>query len=1238
LDTGQRRDGPAPAKSRSRSMWWWLLALLLPIVVSALSQLEPVQNAEGWFITGLPWDVGKRDIVADIVAPAWALSLIVLGALNRRLLDHFEPDPEFVPKSRLGRELGTPVWIRRTTWIVTGAAALLILLAFTREWERFGEQPRAPWYVGLLLVTLAICAVPLWWVRLDVERAIRVRIQSSPRVAAIDGYLFAGDGPHDSRWPQLAALAALTALAAWIALGQLNDLLRGMHLTNQPSFGVASLSNVFELDLSQKPAQVADVVATWVSFGTGLGPRFATGLDVLGMYLLMDTFLLIPAYVVVIGVLLLRARKGLPEELTGRRRRSYDLLIGAALSTLLIVVTADLMENLMMWMVGDGLWGGGPVANWSVRLMWAASLVRTVGFLLLGAAAVVLLALRRQRIIGVFQSLVAVRGELLVLLLLALAFTAMPQTADVVRRWTVSVGLITTLFATALAMLLQWTSHRALSGLWHAEARVGAGETLTPAVVQLPLANRIVPLRQLVVVALVAGFGLQLVATFVFDMPLGVRLGIPVLLITLLWIFGVPLPSAPFERGDRSVPAEIVRKLPRLLGASIFVVLGVTVIKSAVGQLIFARHGDWWLLFALVPLAVGVYRLQTQTGPRMGRLEAVILVAVGAVGIWLIVAADDPELSAAALTWAGVMLLYGAMPFYYSYEPTSAPSTVVSAHLHRVTVQPILAAGLVLAGLTAVGLILFPLSLAPAIGTIGIVVLAAMLFAAAAAALVGFAEWTRPPDILAAFRFRRTPVFVFLSLWLALAGATHNDIPIASGTSTGAESGITVDDVWERWLQQHPGIEAVPDDGSQRPAVPMVFVASSGGGLRASAWTGYVMDCVFGDGRASECPIPGAASSRSIVAMSGVSGGSIGLAAYAGSSVGAAGDEEDWVKARFGDDYLAAAIAWLAFVDTPRTFVGFVPRSTDRAALMERALERSWPSDQSDRFLANGIFEVWHNRPEIPVMIFNGTSVASPCRFNASVLDANAHASGEVCTSLLNFEGSTGVVDQSVTLAATQDLVDYLCPGQDVKLSTAALLSARFPIITPSGRVGAGLIECTDEVWDAHVVDGGYLEGSGAGTANELWDHLEARVSAWNADRSRACIVPFFLQIDNGYENPGAPAVGRPREALVPLATLLGSQFGRIANAREQAAIEFDSALMSDGSILRIDHGGAPIESRYARLVTKAHPGVQAPLGWTLSRASIDDLRSQLSIAENQRELAEVAGWLEGDLTCHGDP
>jgi hypothetical protein len=1017
----------------------------------------------------------------------------------------------------------------------------------------------------------------------------------------------------------------------------MDSLLRGMHLTNQASYSVGSLSSITQLDLSQKPAQVAEIVSTWSAYSAGLGPSFASALDVLGQYLLLDTFVLIPSYVVLIGVLLLRARRARPPELTGGPRRSLDLLIAAGLSTLAIVAAADLIENLFSWGVVARLWDGQPVANWSVRMMWAGSFVRSLGLALLAAGAVVILALRRQKVSGFAQTLIAVRGELLVLALVALAFTAMPQTADVMRRWTVSVGLITTVFATALAVLLQWTSSRTLRGLQSSAERTAAGETLQPAVVRVPLADRPVPLRRLVVLALLAGFAVQLVFTAGLGIPLGLRLGIPVALVGVLWLFGIPVPPAPFDRGDRPISDTARTTLPRVLGAAVLVVVGATVIKAAVAQMVFARHGDWWLLFALLPLAVGIYRLHTKTATTMGRLEAIVILGVVAAGGWLLVTADDPELSPVALTWAGLMILYGAMPFFYSYDPASAPSTFTATRMEESKVRPILAGGMILAAATVIGLVLFPLDLAPAIGTVSVILLAAMVFAAIAAALVGFAEWTRPPDILAAFSLKRTPVFVLLIVWQLIAGGSSHDITVIANGERGAQPGITIDQVWERWQGRNPAASAATTAAHGRRAIPMVFVATSGGGLRAAAWTGYVMDCLFGDGSASGCTDADASRVGSILATSGVSGGSLGLASFSGAAVGAGGDEADWVKARLGDDYLAAAVAWLALIDMPQSFLGFAPDISDRSVVMERALERSWQTPGDDGFLASGVFEVWYDYPDLPAMIFNGTSVTSPCRFNASVLDANAHAPGDTCTSLLIFEGKTTGVDDGATLAATQDLVDYLCPGQDVKLSTAALLSARFPVITPSGRVGGGLDACDQAGRDAFVVDGGYLEGSGAGTMLELWDHLEPRIAAWNADQTRACIVPFFLQIDNGYENPGPSAGARPKELLVPIIALLGSQFGRIANAREQAAIEFDLPLMSERGRLVVSSQSAPIESRYARLVTRAHPGVQAPLGWTLSNASIDDLRNQLLIDENQKELAEVNAWFDGHLTCQSE-
>jgi hypothetical protein len=129
-----------------------------------------------------------------------------------------------------------------------------------------------------------------------------------------------------------------------------------------------------------------------------------------------------------------------------------------------------------------------------------------------------------------------------------------------------------------------------------------------------------------------------------------------------------------------------------------------------------------------------------------------------------------------------------------------------------------------------------------------------------------------------------------------------------------------------------------------------------------------------------------------------------------------------------------------------------------------------------------------------------------------------------------------------------------------------------------------------------------------------------------------------MVHIDNGYESPsvsGNEAV--PREFLVPLLATLRASSG-ITAARAEAALTFEQPFSIGGTaveiVLRTEAGDEVVASRYARLVTRAHPGVQAPLGWTLSQASIDDLRSQLAIDENAAAFAEIRGWLDGDMVC----
>ena len=94
-------DGPGEPKSPRGWRRWkpstataWVLAVVIPIVLFIVTQLDVVQDADGWFIRDLTsWDLGKKDIVADILAPIWVVSIVVVAALERRMLRYYADAP-----------------------------------------------------------------------------------------------------------------------------------------------------------------------------------------------------------------------------------------------------------------------------------------------------------------------------------------------------------------------------------------------------------------------------------------------------------------------------------------------------------------------------------------------------------------------------------------------------------------------------------------------------------------------------------------------------------------------------------------------------------------------------------------------------------------------------------------------------------------------------------------------------------------------------------------------------------------------------------------------------------------------------------------------------------------------------------------------------------------------------------------------------------------------------------------
>ncbi|MGH4026569.1 MAG: hypothetical protein ACRDRV_18495, partial [Pseudonocardiaceae bacterium] len=528
------------------------------------------------------------------------------------------------------------------------------------------------------------------------------------------------------------------------------------------------------------------------------------------------------------------------------------------------------------------------------------------------------------------------------------------------------------------------------------------------------------------------------------------------------------------------------------------------------------------------------------------------------------------------------------------------------------------------------------------------------------------ARGLRLAPVLRVLGLRRFPVITFGLIWMFLVavldpGGFHN-IRTLPARQPGPPP--TLEQAYRSWLAA--GAESTPS-GTARP---LVLVAAQGGGIRGAVWTALVLECVFGPG-----PVAGstgcagqdkgatpAEATRTVrqrplpvLLASGSSGGSLGLAVWSARRVdlaagGAfAAQTPSHVETALSADFVAPELARLLFGDGPHLLLGH--NTTDRAAVLESAWERPWPDGRvglarglrESYQLANGTPGQWR----IPILALNGMQVEDGCRLVASPVDfqisvfgrsAGSAPEGDLDTPSRNVCGSDLNSTSALTrvLPRTTELVDHLCPDTDVPLSTAAHLSARFPFVSPTGRVPRG--DCPDTAGlllpqsVSYVTDGGLFDNSGAATAVSAWRAL-APFAAADESAGRPCVVPLFLQIDNS--SPGEARAGPeppPFELLAPATAMLAEVDSRQAVARANAETDFGTPRSPAGSPVRAY--GQAIDSRYFRVALTGQPGPDPPLGWTLAASTVDNMRAQLSSEQNRAMIAGLRHLLTTKLHC----
>jgi hypothetical protein len=987
-------------------------------------------------------------------------------------------------------------------------------------------------------------------------------------------------------------------------MGALVRQLKAMHLPGETGRGVQGFIGGSHLDLA---------VRQWHGFWASPDPlirhattqRYVSPLWLATLTMIIDSAMLVTGYVVTTLVVMARNAKKI-----GAVRPHLQPILPFCAVLILVVGGLDLVENILTIVLLPGYWHGTHTRNWIDGVVGVAASFKW-GFGLIVIGAVLLLALVRCKDSSkeTRTTVRLLRLQIAVLVAVLALFTLRIQLVDLMLR----ISLWEALLVVALAITLATT-------MWAMSRLIVTGhERRNPAQAHRrpPLWLGVAIVGPLVAVALWnVATGAQWVA------PL-----IPLMIAVIVWAVGLGLRETPTKQErplHRPLGAQGIF-VPELLASTSIALGGLAAIQASVAS--YVQKGRIWVT---VVLAAVLFTLA------LGALVATFEIEFRAV--WTEKSPIDRTLAAVAGADPA-----GSKRSRRLYAGAAGASAVITAVLYALLVAS-------------------PIEIAQAVGGVSI----ALVFLAALSLVLGglilLTDWwvdrLRPPWALQAFDVRRIPVVTLLLIWAVAAAklddGSHWDIrTLAAGSATNTTespkyAGVTIADAFDAWLGKATG-RAGGTTHAGRTAIPLVIVATSGGGVRSAYWTALAMDCLFAGHKASTattiksdpCAPAGGRAVRpeDVFLATGISGGSVGLIEW-----DANGDVQpyrpSWVEERLRPDFVAPTLARGLLVEVPRSFLHF--KAEGRDGVLERAWERAWGAPpnplergylaaESDRLASGG-----------PLLLLNGSSVFDGCSLNVSLLDAGSDVEqpegrrppgvglGD-CLSVTHYTKPRQYSEAAGPLPASTDLVDYLgcADSVDIRRSTAALLSARFPYVSGAGRLRAcGAVSSTK-----YIVDGGYVDDSGAESAIGAWLGLQPLVERHNATSPTSCVIPYFVQLDNGYDPMTSPRdkTKPPNQLLAPLQALLkttGTK-SRQARARALAADLFSAAFSLTGPA----GTGTGVGDRYAIIAPLGHPGLEAPLGWTLSEPSRRDLEDQL-YGINAPAIRQVRGWLEHPPSC----
>lgn len=335
---------------------------------------------------------------------------------------------------------------------------------------------------------------------------------------------------------------------------------------------------------------------------------------------------------------------------------------------------------------------------------------------------------------------------------------------------------------------------------------------------------------------------------------------------------------------------------------------------------------------------------------------------------------------------------------------------------------------------------------------------------------------------------------------------------------------LTIEDYTRKWLHERSNYI------KQSKKFPVIFVSSEGGGSRAGLWSFLVHSYLY-----EKDPNY---FNRNLFSLTGASGGGVGNSMFYTTAnqftkqqkklslYNTKANEYPEFKYKasviYSGNYISSSVAAVMGRDLFKSITNF-GTFKDRGRLVENEWERKYKSVFNNNYIGNEYLSIMPhstvNSNVMPILMMNTTHLQSGQRFIVSPVKFTEN---KFMAGFRDFLAEYEVHNKPTTKGKNQ---------QAIKISTSMLLNARFPYLSPVGKVpGLG-----------QFGDAGYYDNIGGAVTRNLDAVFREVLNEKEFDSIRDRVSIRHLVIANHEKK--SPSVLNGTQLSAPLKMILGATF-----------------------------------------------------------------------------------------------